>query len=183
MSFELTKVNLRDSYVLTGQLKNPPGYRAIDTITAWRNPYGFTKRAIAWYGDVDYNYSGISLKAALMPDLINKLMRSIFDIDPLYFNSCLLNKYPNGAYGIGYHSDNEEVLEPGSSVAIVSLGENRTFKIKNKETREVIEFDLEHGSVLVMGFNFQTYWSHCIPQDHSITKPRISLTFRRTIDG
>ncbi|MGA9153570.1 MAG: alpha-ketoglutarate-dependent dioxygenase AlkB, partial [Candidatus Nitrosopolaris sp.] len=38
------------------------------------------------------------------------------------FNSCLLNLYHSGNEGMGWHSDDEESIQPNSTIASLSLG-------------------------------------------------------------
>ncbi|MGC1927444.1 MAG: alpha-ketoglutarate-dependent dioxygenase AlkB [Candidatus Nitrosopolaris sp.] len=94
------------------------------------------------------------------------------------FNSCLLNLYHNGSEGIAWHSDDEKSLEKNSTIASLSLGAERKFSFKHKQTKQTISLVLEHGSLLIMEDATQTYWLHSLPKSKKITGPRINLTFR-----
>ena len=94
------------------------------------------------------------------------------------FNSCLLNLYHNGDEGMTWHSDAEKVLKKNGAIASLSLGAERKFSFKHKETKETISLLLEHGSLLVMKDTTQSHWLHRLPPTKLITKPRVNLTFR-----
>ena len=99
----------------------------------------------------------------------------------LKFNSCLLNLYHNGNEGMAWHSDAEKDLKKNGAIGSLSLGAERKFAFKHKETKETISLILEHGSLLVMKDITQSHWLHRLPPTKRIDKPRINLTFR-TID-
>ena len=51
------------------------------------------------------------------------------------FNSVLLNEYPNGKVGMGWHSDDEK--KNRSIIASLSFGANRDFIFKHKTDKSV----------------------------------------------
>lgn len=97
------------------------------------------------------------------------------------FNSCLLNLYYNGDEGMSWHSDAEKELKKYGTIGSLSLGAERKFTFKHKETKETISLILENGSLLLMKGHTQTSWLHRLPPTKLISTPRINLTFR-TID-
>lgn len=94
------------------------------------------------------------------------------------FNSCLLNLYHTGEEGMGWHSDAETDLIKDGAIASLSLGSERKFAFKHKQSKEKVELLLEHGSLLVMKGSTQTFWVHKLPTTKKVTTPRINLTFR-----
>jgi alkylated DNA repair dioxygenase AlkB len=94
------------------------------------------------------------------------------------YNSCLLNLYHSGDEGMGWHSDGEKELKKNGAIASVSLGAERKFAFKHKETKEVISQVLAHGSVLVMKNETQSHWLHRLPPTIRVSTPRVNLTFR-----
>jgi alkylated DNA repair dioxygenase AlkB len=111
-----------------------------------------TKRKTAWYGDSDYVYIySNTIKQALpwIRELL-KLKQIVENISNSKFNSCLLNLYHDGNEGIGWHSDDEKSIEDNSSIASVSLGTDRKFSFKHKQSNKTISVSLEHGSLLLM---------------------------------
>ena len=91
-----------------------------------------------------------------------------------------MNLYHYGNEGVQWHSDDEESLEPNSTIASLSLGAERKFSFKHKQTRQTISLVLERGSLLIVKDDTQTNWLHSIPK-LKITGPRINLTFRTMI--
>ena len=140
-----------------------------------------TKRKVAWFGDEAYNYTySNSTKTALnwTPEIL-AIKAKIEEATGNSFNSCLLNLYHNGSEGMTWHSDNEKSLGKNTVIASVSFGAERKFSFKHKKTKEKIDIFLEHGSLLVMKGETQTYWLHRLPPTKKIIVPRINLTFRQ----
>ena len=172
--------------LLTSQEANRYFDCLLNTIE-WKNDQAFiygkliiTKRKVAWYGDTDFEYTySKTTKRALpwTPELV-ELKKMIEDKTGEKFNSCLLNLYHNGDEGMAWHSDAEKVLKKNGAIASLSLGAERKFTFKHKETKETISLILENGSLLVMKGSTQTYWLHRLPPTKLISTPRINLTFR-----
>ena len=55
---------------------------------------------------------------------------------PQHFNSVLINYYRNGNDRVGLHSDDEKELGPLPSIASVSLGADRLFRLKHKKFKQ-----------------------------------------------
>jgi alkylated DNA repair dioxygenase AlkB len=138
------------------------------------------KRKVAWYGDSDYLYiySNTTKQALAWIKELLELKQIVEKPTETKFNSCLLNLYHNGNEGIGWHSDDEESLEPNGTIASLSLGAERKFSFKHKKTKQTISLVLEHASLLIMKDDTQTNWLHSLPKSKKITGPRINLTFR-----
>ena len=79
---------------------------------------------------------------------------------------------------MAYHSDNEKMLKKNGAIASLSLGAERKFSFKHKETKQKIDIILERGSLLVMKDTTQTNWMHRLPPTKKVNSPRINLTFR-----
>jgi alkylated DNA repair dioxygenase AlkB len=94
------------------------------------------------------------------------------------FNSCLLNLYHNGDEGMGWHSDDEESIGKNNTIASLSLGAERKFLFKHKQTKQIVSLVLEHGSLLIMKDVTQANWLHSLAKSKNVTQPRINLTFR-----
>jgi len=175
--------------LLTNQESNRYFDCLINTIE-WKNDqaiiYGkliITKRKVAWYGDTDfeYTYSNTTKRALPWTTELLKLKALVEEKTGEKFNSCLLNLYHNGNEGMAWHSDAEKDLKKNGAIGSLSLGAERKFAFKHKETKETISLILEHGSLLVMKDTTQSHWLHRLPPTKRIDKPRINLTFR-TID-
>jgi len=153
----------------------------------WKNDqaliYGkliITKRKVAWYGDTDfeYTYSKTTKRALPWTTELIELKKMTEELTGEKFNSCLLNLYHNGDEGMTWHSDAEKVLKKNGAIASLSLGAERKFSFKHKETKETLSLILENGSLLLMKGSTQTYWLHRLPPTKLISTPRINLTFR-----
>ncbi|WP_408730909.1 alpha-ketoglutarate-dependent dioxygenase AlkB family protein [Aequorivita sp. CIP111184] len=142
-----------------------------------------TKRKVAWYGETEfeYTYSKITKKANLWTQELLELKKQIEAKCGETFNSCLLNLYHSGEEGMAWHSDAEKDLKKNGAIASLSLGAERKFAFKHKETKETISLNLEHGSLLIMKGTTQSHWLHRLPPTKKVQSPRINLTFR-TID-
>jgi alkylated DNA repair dioxygenase AlkB len=93
-------------------------------------------------------------------------------------NNCLLTYYPDGRSRMGFHSDSEAGIVPGTGVAIVSLGAQRPLRFRvTARPDERIDYVLAPGSLLFMPPRVQAEWQHALPRS-SQRLPRISLTFR-----
>ena len=142
-----------------------------------------TKRKVAWYGEAgfEYTYSNTTKSAIEWTHELLELKRIVEKISGTTFNSCLLNLYHDGDEGVSWHSDNEKALGTNTIIASISLGAERKFMFKHKNTKETIPVFLENGSLLVMQGETQQHWLHSIPKTKKISTPRINLTFRKFI--
>lgn len=134
-------------------------------------------RKTASFG-VAYNYSQIAYAEQPMPPQLAQLGRLVSVELGFLPNNCLINCYPDGDASMGFHSDSTGELEPGTGVAIVSVGAVRSIVYRNKLDRSLqFDYPLEHGSLLYMNQQIQDEWLHAIPKS-DVTGERISLTFR-----
>ena len=153
----------------------------------WRNDeaviFGkkiITKRKVAWYGDENFEYTYSNIHKYALPWTVEllELKQRIEALSGETFNSCLLNLYHGGEEGMAWHSDAETDLKKNGAIASLSLGAERKFAFKHKQTKEKVELYLEHGSLLVMKDQTQSYWLHRLPPSKKIHAARINLTFR-----
>lgn len=142
-----------------------------------------TAREVSWYGDpgASYTYSGATKQPLPWNEPLLDLKARAESLSGARFNSCLLNLYHDGKEGMSWHSDDEKELGPNPTIASISLGAERRFCFKHKDTGERVEMVLEHGSMLVMTGETQTHWLHSLPKTAKVTAPRINLTFRSII--
>lgn len=142
-----------------------------------------TKRKVAWYGDVEfeYTYSNRTKKALPWTKELLELKLKIEAETGESFNSCLLNLYHTGEEGMAWHSDGEKDLKKDGAIGSLSFGAERKFSFKHKATKETVSVMLEHGSLLVMKGATQTHWLHRLPPTTKTLKPRVNLTFRTIV--
>jgi alkylated DNA repair dioxygenase AlkB len=137
-------------------------------------------RLTAWYGDNDkpYSFSGIKLS----PQPWNKELLEIKSrIEPkalVSFNSVLLNRYRSGNDSISWHTDAEKELGKNPIIASVNFGATRKFQLRHIHTKEKLEIELTHGSLLIMQGELQHFWQHQVPKTSQNVTERINLTFR-----
>ena len=128
---------------------------------------------------INYNYSGINHVGNGFPSWFLPLLFKVNDFTGANFNGCLLNFYRDGQDRMGWHSDNERVLDQVSPIASLSLGISRDFAFKNNQSGYKVNLKLNDGDLLVMYPPCQHEWKHSLPSRKGITSPRINLTFRK----
>lgn len=153
----------------------------------WKNDqaamYGkiiVTKRKVAWYGDepFEYTYSNTTKQALAWTKELLELKSIVEEKTNETYNSCLMNLYHTGEEGMAWHSDGEKDLKKNGAIASVSLGAERRFGFKHKQSNEKVMLFLEHGSLMVMKGETQSHWMHRLPPTKKVADPRINLTFR-----
>lgn len=156
----------------------------------WRNDeaviFGkkiLTKRKVAWYGDIpfEYTYSNATKTALPWTENLLILKKIAEQTTGETYNSCLLNLYHSGDEGMAWHSDAEKDLKKHGAIGSMSFGAERKFAFKHKKTQEKVELILEHGSLLVMKNETQDFWLHRLPPTKKFFKERVNLTFRSIV--
>ena len=61
-------------------------------------------RLVAWFGTLDYRYSGLTLSACPPPDWLKPLWQACEQQAGRRFNGLLLNRYRDGQDGMGWHA-------------------------------------------------------------------------------
>lgn len=162
-------------------------FKALTEEILWKNDESIimgkkiiTKRKVAWYADLpfEYTYSKVTKKAMPWNPILLELKQKIEKFTNTTYNSCLLNLYHDGNEGMAYHSDAEKDLIKNGSIASLSFGADRKFYFKHKMDHEKVEIYLPNGSLMVMKDTTQSHWLHCLPVTKRINTPRINLTFR-----
>jgi alkylated DNA repair dioxygenase AlkB len=136
-------------------------------------------RRAASFG-VPYNYSGLAWPAAPFPDLVVPVLERVARRLGYRPNNCLAHYYPAADSSMGFHSDSTDELEPGTGIAVVSLGAERAITFRCQQDRKRLEhYRLSGGSLLYMCPQMQHDWKHAILPVENVSGGRISLTFRR----
>ena len=184
-------VVINDANALYENLLNELPWQS-DIVTLFGKTH-VTTRQIVWMGDhdVSYHYSGQTRRAIpwtkqmlhVKRHIEQQLSSSGINVD---FNSCLLNHYPSGEDGMGYHADDEKELGAQPIIASLSLGARRKFVFKHKTIRQEnkpvkVELYLESGQLIVMHGDTQDFWKHTITKTKTVASGRISLTFRKVL--
>lgn len=137
-------------------------------------------RLTAWYGDNDkpYSFSGITLSPKVWNEELISIKSKIEPIAKVDFNSVLLNRYRDGNDSISWHTDAEKELGINPVIASVNFGATRKFQLRHIKTKEKLEIELTHGSLLIMQGELQHFWQHQVPKTSQKIGERINLTFR-----
>jgi len=135
-------------------------------------------RMICWYEDVE-NFDDLAVPH-WTPELLS-IRKKVETETGEKFNAVLLNLYRNGKDGVAWHSDKEGKIGKHPTIASVTFGETRMFRLRHKLRKNVpqLEIPLHHGTLLVMSGTTNTFWEHQIPKTAKRVLPRINLTFRQ----
>ena len=179
-------VVVENGHTLYERLLNELPWQA-DIVTLFGQTH-VTTRQIVWMGDTDadYQYSGHVRQTVPWSGTVfhvkQYVEQALAKIGVIaHFNTCLLNYYPTGSDGMGYHADDEKELGAQPIIASLSLGATRKFVFKHKKTQDKVELYLESGQLVVMHGDTQTFWKHTITKTKKVSEGRISLTFRQMV--
>lgn len=136
-------------------------------------------RLQAWHGDAAYTYSGLTMQPHPWTPELTQLKVRCESVADVTFNSVLANLYRHGQDSMGWHQDNEPELGRNAVIASLNLGETRRFLLRNLHCKTEIEYELSHGSLLIMAGELQHHWKHCVPKTAKTKDERINLTFRQ----
>jgi alkylated DNA repair dioxygenase AlkB len=135
------------------------------------------RRQTAWYGTANYRYAGQIKTAQPWLPVLLEIKTQVEELTQDSYQGVLLNYYPDGLAGMGWHADDERDLVANAAIASVSFGATRRFDLRHQDG-EKLSVNLADGSVLIMAGELQQYWKHQIPIQRKIQEPRINLTFR-----
>lgn len=128
---------------------------------------------------VRYRYSNLTMEGCGFPRALELIKQKIESTTNHSFNAVLCNLYRDGHDSMGWHSDDETELGEDPVIASLSLGSQRTFRFRAfKHKKETVDFELSHGSLLIMHAGVQKEWEHSVPRRLRVKQPRINLTFR-----
>lgn len=147
------------------------------------------RRRTLYYSDADYTYSGKTSKGVTPPKafqrLIDKITRDL-GFPKGYFDMVLVNEYKDGSQKIGFHSDNEPILNNkgklNPSVVTISFGDTRNLILRANDGKTAdYSISMDPGVGIIMGKNGQTNYKHGIVAENNKTK-RFSITLRHNAD-
>tara|TARA_B100002049_G_scaffold227975_1_gene202111 strand:- start:465 stop:1052 length:588 start_codon:yes stop_codon:yes gene_type:complete len=130
---------------------------------------------------INYAYSGTQLVVEPWPEVLDAMRKRLSQQLRIPFNALLVNLYRDGQDCMGWHSDDEKELGEQPTIASISLGAERVFKIKHKHSNEKQSIVLQSGSCLIMNGFSQRDYQHSLPKQQKLMHPRINLTFRSII--
>jgi alkylated DNA repair dioxygenase AlkB len=99
----------------------------------------------------------------------------------VWFDSMGINLYRDGADSVAWHRDRIplEIVDP--VVALVSLGEPRTFLLRPQGGGKSRSFRLGQGDLFVTGGQAQRRFEHSVPKVKT-SGPRMSIAFRHGVN-
>ena len=128
--------------------------------------------------DFRYEYRGALIRAEPWPDFLLEARDRIEGLSGLTFNFAVGNRYMDGKDSIGWHSESFPQIGERPAIASLSLGSTRKFKLRHKASGDVVDYELESGSLLIMLPGCQEDWEHAVPKTARPVGERINWTFR-----
>lgn len=158
-------------------------YAELAESVAWTS--AMKSRGTASMG-VPYNYAGMVYPVAPWHPAVDALRPAVAEVAGFTASNCLLNHYPTGAHGMGWHRDDVDILAPGTGIAIVSLGAERPLRLRfqAEDGFAYVQVMLAPGSLLLMSAAMQAEWQHALPRVPDVVEGevgRISLSFREIV--
>ena len=119
--------------------------------------------------------------APLDPPVLEEMRCSLSERYGVAFDSVGFNLYRDGRDSVAWHRDHisREIDRP--IIALVSLGERRTFSLRPRGGGASLRLALGRGDLLVTGGRTNREWEHSVPKV-ARAGPRISLAFRFGLD-
>lgn len=129
--------------------------------------------------DKNYVYSKSTRKLRPMTPTLKRIRDVVEFYTEIPFDFVLINLYRTGGDKVGWHSDDEPMMDC-SNIVSISLGGERIFKFRDKKTKKLVwKESLESGSLLWMKKGCQENLEHEVPKTTKIVEPRLNLTFRK----
>lgn len=125
-----------------------------------------------------YRYRGSQNESIRFSHQLDGLRVKLQDQLQVPFNYVLATQYRNGDDYVGWHADDERDLVPGQTIANVSLGEARDFRIKSRDGSFDERVTTEHGSLLLMYGEILRTTKHSLIRTRRLIGPRVVLSFR-----
>lgn len=141
--------------------------KEVDT-PRWQQAYG-----------KNYRYTGSQNNALPIPEILQPYLDWAQQEVDSRLNGLLLNWYEGkrGHY-IGAHRDDTRDLVPGSPVVTISVGEQRTFRLRPWKQKGMKDFPFGNGQVIVVPWETNEAWTHEVPHFAENIGRRISVTLR-----
>ena len=141
-------------------------------------------RKTCWMSDSDITleYSDKSMVPIKLTKTVSKIRDILNSRFGFYYDSVLINYYPDGGAGMRYHSDPIE-NKWDTNFMIVSFGATRKLVFREIQNFDIkIYYDFNDGDCVNMFDDCQDLYQHSIRKDKHVNDPRISLVFKRRKD-
>ena len=154
-------------------------------------PTGRNKPRVCLLGEQRYAYSKATENLAPQPvsSVVSDVLDCVNERFGIKYNSVLVNRYANKNVALGWHQDNEDVIDQSVPIMTLSVGASRRFWIADspstdKRTQLAVE-ELKENSILVMKPGLQKTHYHKVDTGRGSLKgergERFSLTFRQLV--
>jgi alkylated DNA repair dioxygenase AlkB len=115
------------------------------------------------------------------PDDLRDMARVLSERYGVVFTQVGVNLYRDGADSVAWHGDRVARELPEATVALVSLGATRPFRLRPTGGGPSVSYLPARGDLLVMGGSCQRTWQHAVPKCRGVG-PRISVQFRHAYE-
>lgn len=114
-------------------------------------------------------------------EIFQDMSRALTDRYDVELDRITCNLYRDGRDSVAWHGDRIARDRPTATIAIVSLGEGRPFRVRRKGGGPSQSWQAGRGDLMVMGGSCQRTHDHSIPKVAG-TGPRIAVMFRHAYD-
>lgn len=119
--------------------------------------------------------------APLEPAVLEEIRLALSERYGVLLDSVGFNLYRDGRDSVAWHADRIEKTIVDPVIALLSLGEPRTFLLRPRGGGRSVAFRLGRGDLLVCGGAANRDWQHCVPKV-ARAGPRISVAYRHGLD-
>lgn len=153
---------------------HPPDYHTL----VIRGQQMKTPRWQQAYGK-NYSYTGSKNNALPISDELTPFHEWCkTKLDPR-FNGLLVNWYEGQKkHYIGAHRDDTRELIAGSSIATISLGQERIFRMRPWKQQGYRDLVMGNGTIIVIPWDTNLSWTHEVPKFSRYQGRRLSITLR-----
>jgi len=125
--------------------------------------------------------------SSVYTDVVKSIQNKLNEESGFKYNVCFLNRYNTQKNQLGWHADDSPTMDYDHPIAVISFGAEREIWWKPQEDKGAVPPEqrqlLSHGSLFVMPSGFQNTHFHRIPKADREVGVRVSLTFRRYLEG
>ena len=162
-----------------GFLKNKTNWNQVEYYSKKAQKTVTTPRLTDVYG---YHHSNSYTFQRKIPHELRPTFIWICKTFETEFNFILLAKYNDPNHSISFHSDDESFINKNTPIVALNLLEPDTtpfmFKLKNKQSKKIQNFNLQHGDIFYMSWDNQRTHMHGIPKNKNFKGVRYGITFR-----
>ena len=127
----------------------------------------------------DYTFSRSTSSAVPLPEKMRPFLAFAREAVDERLNGVLVNWYDADLkHYIGPHRDEPRGLVPGAPIVTLSLGAERTFRLRPHRGSGKVDLKTRHGTIITIPFATNRAWTHEVPHFAKDEGRRISVTIR-----